>query len=139
MSLAATIIKNAIVARLTAQLPAEVIAKSRQTPMAETVRRMLNVRVAGFNSEMFTQGGSVEWTVTIEITAMSRDGDDDSENLLGLAHAALIQEPRDFGVGHLYLDPAFSATTDTEDQADDMAAIAGLYSCTITTEDSHAS
>lgn len=138
MTLAATQIKNAVVARLTAALPAEFITKSRQTPMPETREGMLNVRIAGISSETYTVGGSIDWRVTLEITAMSRAGDDDAENLLGLAHDALIQAPRDLGVTDLYIDPAFSATTDTEDQQEDMAAIAALYTCQLTTGDSNA-
>ena len=138
MSLAASDVKTAIVARLQAQIPGAFVTRSRQTPMPESKRSMLNVRIAGFSGETYTVGGSIDWRVSIEITALSRDGDDDAEALLGLAHTALIQTPRDLGVPHLYVDPAFSATTDTEDQQDDMAAIAALYVCTVTTEDSHA-
>lgn len=138
MSLAASQVKNAFVARLQAALPTQFVTRSRQTPMPESKRTQLNVRIAGFNGETYTVGGSIDWRVTIEVTALSRDGDDDAEALLGLAHAALIEVPRDLGVTTLYIDPAFSATTDTEDQQDDMAAIAALYTCSVNTENSNA-
>lgn len=138
MSLVATQIKQAIFDRLVAALPAEKVFKSRQTPMGESTRRRLNVRIAGFSSETYTAGGSIDWRVTIEVSALSREGDDDAEDLLGLAHAALIQAPRELGVTGLYVDPAFSATTDVEDQIESLDGIAALYTCQVVTENSNA-
>lgn len=138
MSLVASQVKLAIFNRLVAVLPAEKVFKSRQTPMGESTRRRLNVRIAGFNGDTYTVGGSIDWRVTIEVSALSREGDDDAEDLLGLAHAALVQAPRELGVTGLYLDPAFSATGDVEDQLESLDGIAALYTCQITTENSNA-
>ena len=138
MSLIASQVKLAMFNRLVSALPAEKVFKSRQTPMGESTRRRLNVRIAGIGSELYTTGGSIDWTITIEVSALSREGDDDAEALLGLAHAALIQAPRELGVTGLFVNPAFSATADVEDQLESLDGIAALYTCQITTENSNA-